>query len=90
MPTGLYDIRDKAEVFHPEEIEAGRQQCIAANTQYIADVLTGAAIPLATFVETLSKRWRRAVETSRQIDAMRAGYCSVEPITAPPRSDARH
>ena len=35
MPTGIFDIRDRAEVFTPDEIRAGQTQCVTENLQYI-------------------------------------------------------
>lgn len=89
MGTGLFDIQDRAEVLHPNEIEAGKAQCIAENIHYV-ERLNGRPLPLTTFVERLTKRWQRATETHRMIEAMRAGYCTVEPRGAAPASDARH
>lgn len=90
MPTGLYDIHDKAEVLHPQEIAAGKAQCVADNLDYITDLITGRAIPLAAFVERLEKRFKRAVATGQMIDAMRSGYCTIEPNGSPPPSKATH
>ena len=89
MPTGLYDIHDKADVFTPQEIEAGRLKCIADAIQYINGP-NGSAIPITRYVEGLTKRWKRACETGLQIDAIRSGYCTIEPKGAPQGSHATH
>lgn len=90
MPSGLWDIRDKVEVLTPQEIEAGRQECVRRNLQYI-EVMPGQPVmTVVRFVEILTARWNRAAQTAAMIDAMRAGYCSITPKTAPPSSDARH
>ena len=92
MPSGLFDIRDRDEVHSPDEIEAGYRQCVANDIHYLAVTPepNGPVIPLAQFVKTLKARWQRAAQTAAAIDAIKAGYCSIEPKTAPPRSDARH
>lgn len=48
------------------------------------------AYPLADYLHLLTLRWERAVRTSHIIDAMRAGYCTVDLPGAPPTSDMRH
>lgn len=85
----LFDIRDRERVMTPQEIEAGRQHCEANGLQYIEGP-DGRAIPLATYVERLTKRWHRAVQTGRIIDAIRAGYGTIEPAGSPAPSLARH
>lgn len=89
MPIGLFDVQDRAPVFHPDEIESGRKQCETQGLQYI-DGAGGRAIPLATYVERLVKRWRRALRSGQQMDAVRAGYCTIEPPDAPAPSRATH
>ena len=44
----------------------------------------------ADFNVMLQKRWQRAAQTSAMIDAIRAGYCTIEAASAPPMSGARH
>jgi hypothetical protein len=66
MPTGLYDIRDREPVLHPDEIEAGRVLCEQQGLQYIAGP-DGRAIPLAAYIGRLTKRWQRAVQTGQQM-----------------------
>ena len=78
MPTGLFDVADRAPVFTPHEIEAGRQQCLASDTH------------LARFVQILNARWQRACRTAQLIETIRQGWCSIEPNTSPPSSDTRH
>lgn len=85
----LYDIHDRQPVLSPEEIEAGRLECERTNLQYITG-LDGCAIPLATYIETLSKRWKRCAQTAMQIDAIKAGYCTIEAKGAPEPSRATH
>lgn len=89
MPTGLYDVHDKCEVLHPNEIAAGKAQCVADNIDYIPNA-DGTVTPLAVFVDRLTARWNRAGETARLIDYMREGYCTIMPNAAPTGSDARH
>jgi hypothetical protein len=89
MPTGLYDVRDKAEVLHPQEIAAGKAQCVVDNVDYIPNA-DGTVTPLSLFVDRLTARWTRACETARLIDYMREGYCTIMPNDAAPGSDARH
>lgn len=90
MATGLYDIKDRAEVLTPDEIEAGAAQCMLRHTYYITDPGSTAAIPLQTYVSALKARWTRAAQTARMIDNMRAGYCTIEPLGAPPQSGMTH
>ena len=90
MPSGLYDIRDRDEVITPQEIEAGYQSCVARNIQYLELVPGEPVMPIIRYVEILKARWKRAAQTAAMIDAIKQGYCSIEPATAPPRSDARH
>jgi len=89
MPTGLYDITDREPVLTPDEMNAGRDQCLAQGLTHIRGP-NGKAFPLADYLTLLGMRWHRAVATSRIIDAIRAGYCSVDVPTAPPTSNARH
>jgi hypothetical protein len=89
MPIGLYDIRDRAPVYSPDEIAAGRAAAEKHGLDYIAGD-DGRAIPLATYVYRLNRRWVRAVATGRQFQALTAGYCTIEAKGAPPPSDARH
>lgn len=89
MPTGLCDIRDKCEVNTPDELAHIKAHCQANDIDYI-ETGPNRCIPLSKAIETAEKRWKRAVQTSRIIDAMRAGYCSVSPIGAAPTSNARH
>lgn len=89
MPIGLFDIRDHEPVFPPDEIELGRQKCEAEGLQYITSA-DGRAIPLARYVEGLHKRFKRAGQTGQMIEAIRAGYCTVEAKGAPEMSVARH
>jgi len=90
MPTGLYDIRDRDEVLTPQEIEAGFAAAKAQGIDYIGLVPGQPVMPVARFKLILEARWKRAAQTGAMIDAMKQGYCSIEPATAPPRSDARH
>lgn len=91
MPLDIYDIRDKCEVLHINEIAAGEAQCRADNVDYIPSLEPGGqVIPLSTFVGLLKARWKRACSTARAIKAMQAGYCSVSPVGSAPTSDARH
>jgi hypothetical protein len=89
MPTGLYDIRDREPVLHPDEIEAGRVLCEQQGLQYI-DGPDGRAIPLAAYIGRLTKRWQRAVQTAQQMRALQAGYCTIEAKGAPAPSQATH
>lgn len=91
MPLAIFDIRDKCEVLHINEIAAGEAQCRADNVDYIPSLEPGGkVIPLATFVAILKARYERACATARSIKAMQAGYCSVTPRGSAPTSDARH
>lgn len=90
MPSGLYDVRDRAEVLTPQEIEAGVAQCAAQGLQYIEIIPGEPVMPVAAFVDMLKARWTRAAQTAQLIDAIKAGYCSVSPKASPPSSDARH
>ena len=90
MPLDIFDIRDKCEVLHPNEIAAGEAQCRAEGTDYLPSLVDGQVIPLATFVATLKARWERACATARAIKAMQSGYCTISPVGAAPASDARH
>lgn len=89
MGTGLYDIADRAEVFTPHEIEAGKLQCQQQGIDYI-DGPDGRATPLQRFVVMLEARWARCCRTARQIENISAGYCSITPKGAPPDSRAVH
>jgi hypothetical protein len=89
MPTGIFDIHDRAEILTPQDIEAGKQLCITNKTHYI-ELPGQRPIPLTTFVERLNGRWERARKTFLQIEAMRAGYCTIEAAGAPPQSEATH
>ena len=92
MPSGLWDIRDRCEVHTPAEIEKGYRDCVANNVHYLAVTPDpdGPVVPLAEFVRSLKAQWQRATQTAAMIDAMRAGYCTITPNTAPPSSDVRH
>jgi len=90
MPTGLYDIRDRDEVLTPQEIQAGYEACVAKNLQYIEIIPGEPVMPVGRYVQILKERWDRCVKTAAIIDAIRAGYCSIQPASAPPSSDARH
>jgi hypothetical protein len=90
MPTGLFDIHDKAPIFTPDEIAAGEADCRARDIDYLELVPGQPVVRLYDFVEALKQRWQRAAVTARMIDAMRAGYCTVMPKTHAPLSDARH
>ena len=89
MPTGLWDVHDRAEVFTPHEIEAGKLQCQQQGMEYIADP-HGRAIPLSGFVAMLEARWMRVCQTARLFEHLKAGYCSVAPVGTPPGNDTRH
>lgn len=89
MPTGLFDIRDRQPIFHPDEIAQGKAIAESKGLDYI-EGSEGRAIPLARFVEILTKRWHRAVLTGQQIDAIRMGYCTIEPRGSPEPSRATH
>ena len=87
MPTGIFDICDRAPVFHPDEIAAGQKQCETAGQQCCDGCARGKA---GLYVAMLTKRWQRAVKTGQVIDAIRAGYCTIQPNGAPPASRATH
>jgi hypothetical protein len=91
MPLLVWDIVDRAPVMHPEEIEAGRKICAADHIDYVPSPFNPAqVIPLAAYVEALQKRWQRACQTARIIEAIKGGYCTITPNTGAPSSDARH
>lgn len=90
MATGLYDIRDRGEVSTPNEIEHGRLHCEVSGIQYIDNPDGHGVIPVATYIVTLQARWKRFAQTARMIDNMRAGYCTIEPLGAPPQSGMTH
>jgi hypothetical protein len=91
MPLDIYDVRDKCEVLHPNEIAAGEAQYRADNIDYIPQLgAENQVIPLATFVAMLKARYQRACATARVIAAIQQGYCTIEDKAAAPASDARH
>ena len=85
----IYDIRDREPVRSPQEIEAGRLHCEKNGLQYINGP-DGRAIPLAVYIERMTKQWERAVQTANMIDVIRAGYATIEPKGAPAPSRATH
>ncbi len=90
MPLDIFDVRDKCEVLHPNEIAAGEAQCRADKIDYLPSLRPGEVIPLATFVAALKARYERACATARAIKAMQSGYCTISPVGSAPASDARH
>lgn len=89
MPIGLFDVQDRAPVFHPDEIAFGRAQCEQQGLKYIQQP-GFRPVPLARYVDNLTARWKRALRSGQQMDALRAGYCTVEPLGAPEPSRATH
>lgn len=89
MPIGLYDVRDREPVYHPQEIAHGLATCKAQGLDYINGP-DGRAIPLATYIDRLNKRWQRAVRSGQQMDALRMGYCTIESVGSPEPSRATH
>lgn len=91
MPLDIFDVRDKCEVLHIDEINAGEAQCRADNIDYLPSIEPGGrVIPLATFVLALKARWQRACATAAVIKNIQAGYCTISEVGAAPSSDARH
>lgn len=90
MPLDIFDVRDKCEVLHPNEIAAGEAQCRAEGIDYVPAIVGDQVIPLAAFVHTLKDRYERACATARAIKAMQSGYCTISPVGSAPASDARH
>lgn len=91
MSTGLYDIHDRAEVFHPNAIDAGLAECRAKNITHIPSAADpNRVIRVPDYIRMLKARWQRCVDTATLIDNIKAGYCSILPNDAPPSSDARH
>lgn len=89
MPSGLYDIKDRMPVLTPDEIAVGKAVCDGNGWDHISTP-SGQLIPVDKYVAMLTAQWQRAVSSARMIDAMRAGYCTIEAVGAPPTSDARH
>jgi hypothetical protein len=82
MATGLCDILHKGNVFHPREVmEAVENWDKFPHQQQISK---------EDWQRGMMGRWHRCVETANLIDAIKAGYCSVQSPGAPPSSDARH
>lgn len=91
MPTGIFDIRDRAPVLHPHEIAAGEAECRARGLEYIAPAdASGRVSRLADMVAALHARWARAVQTGKLMDHVRSGYCSIDPIGSAEPSTAVH
>ena len=88
MSTGLFDIASKTEVQTLDEIQAAVVYCLQKRIDTVEFGPRVVTVP--EMVEIAKNRWKRAVATSRMIDAMREGYCSVSPVGSPPASDARH
>jgi hypothetical protein len=90
MPLDVFDIHDRCEVLHIREIEAGAAQCRADHIDYIPQIGTDRVMPVAKFIVILKARWHRACATAQQIEAIRAGFCTITDAAAPVSSDARH
>lgn len=72
----------------PQEIEAGHT---AAKAQGLDRIKFGSSrMVLSRYVEMLQARWSRAQATAVHIDAIRAGYVTIEHPAAPPQSRATH
>ena len=91
MPIGVFDIRDRQPVFSPDEIDWGIKQCAAQNIDYVPNPDgSNSVVPVAAFVERLKARWQRFAMTAKLMDAIRAGYCTIEPKGAAEPSRATH
>jgi hypothetical protein len=68
MSMNLCDIRDRAMVFHPNEIKAMWQAAVNADeTSFV--LRNGTTLTLEDWHEQMAARWNRAVATSDVIES---------------------
>ena len=81
MPTGLFDIADRAPVFHGKEINAFVVEAMKSGVTQIdvkdhAGVVVG-AMSLEQWRDVMLGRWQRVCATAELIDHIRAGMLTL-------------